>query len=52
MIKDYFFNDYIVTTYQDHKRNVYKVEIYDKTDGKNYMTTDEKEIKKIIEIIK
>lgn len=52
MITDYFFKNYIITTHEDHNRNIFKIEVYNKINKKHYKTTDKKQIENITKIIK
>jgi hypothetical protein len=47
MKTDYFFKDYILTTYKDHKREIFKIEIYDRKQKKTYRTLNKEIIERL-----
>ena len=52
MRTDYRSKDYIITTYEDHKREIFKIEVYVRKEKKTYRTVDKELIEKIKGVIK
>ena len=51
MKTDYYFKNFIITTYTDHEGKVYQIDGYVKGEKKLHRTTNEKLIQKILEVI-